>query len=204
MPLAPKILEAKFLLGASSYDGLPKYSEIEVAFVGRSNVGKSTLINTFTGEKNLARVSSTPGRTQEINFFKVKYLDEKRKKGEFCLVDLPGFGYAKIPGTKRHELSELLKQYLTSRENLKLLCLLNDIRREPEADELAVQRYAFEQEIPLIMIATKSDKVPKNDLQKNIKRFAKEYHLEPQDILIGGPNFNGVELLKRILFLIER
>ncbi len=128
----------------------------ELAVVGRSNVGKSSLINHLTQNKKLARVSSTPGKTQLINFFN---LDE-----ELILVDLPGYGFAKVPKTIRDDWSALIQNYLENRNELKLILLLCDARHPPTKDDLLFVQWAKHYQKPLILLFTKTDKLNKNAL----------------------------------------
>jgi GTP-binding protein len=146
------ILDAQFLIGATKPEHFPATTTLpEIAFIGRSNVGKSSLINSIVRRKNLAHVSGTPGKTQQINFFGVNH--------EWMLVDCPGFGYAKVSQTERTAWKSLMHTYLQQREELRFVCHLIDIRHDPsnldlamiEELELAARRY--------VLILTKKDKV---------------------------------------------
>ncbi|MEP7382833.1 MAG: ribosome biogenesis GTP-binding protein YihA/YsxC [Gemmatimonadota bacterium] len=123
----------------------------EVAFIGRSNVGKSSLLNLLVRRKAFARVSRTPGRTQEVNFFQVN--------NDFVLVDLPGYGYAKVSKTKRHSWQPLIEAYLRMTSQLRGIVLLLDIRRDPNGEDLAMLDYLAELEIPTLVVITKVDKL---------------------------------------------
>lgn len=142
--------EITFVAGAQTVKQLPKPNEFpEIAFIGKSNVGKSSLINALTGRKTLARVSHTPGRTQQINFFQVN------KK--FILVDLPGYGYAKVPSHMRNNWEQLILHYLTKRHNLRLINLLIDARRGIKDHDQEIIDFLTNYELPFQIIFTKSD-----------------------------------------------
>jgi GTP-binding protein len=191
------IVGARFVAGASSLASLPETDLPEIAFVGRSNVGKSTLINRITGSKSLARTSSTPGRTQELNFFEAKLRLESSAMN-FHLVDLPGFGYAKFSKKQRQYLSRLTVEYLSEREQLQAVCLLNDCRRTPGDDEIAIRNLAYDFDLHLLVVATKFDKLKQKEQKKCLINLAQAYGLEVPDLVVEG------EKLKRPSKLIER
>ena len=143
-------------------DGLP-----EVAVVGRSNVGKSSLLNRLTGVKKLAFVSKTPGRTQLINFFRVG--------SELYLADLPGYGFAKVPDRVRKNWETLISSYLFGREELKLALLLVDMRRDPMASDLQVRDLLIEAEVPIVVVATKADKLSGNKRTQQMFKLDKAF-----------------------------
>lgn len=142
---------ASFLLSAPSLEDLPKDEGAEAAFIGRSNVGKSSAINTITGINGLARSSKTPGRTQSINLFE---LDNNNR-----LVDLPGYGYAKVPLQLKQRFQEMINSYLESRQCLKGLILLMDIRHPLKDSDQTLIEWTLECEVPLHILLTKSDKL---------------------------------------------
>ena len=144
-------LRAEFLISAARFDQCPDDDEPEVAFVGRSNAGKSSVLNRLAGKHALARVSRTPGRTQLINMFNV--LAGGR------LVDLPGYGYAAAPHAVRERWQEELDRYLNSRANLAGLVLVADVRHPPKPLDLALARWSGEVDLPLLMLLNKSDKL---------------------------------------------
>ncbi len=155
-----KIRSAVFELGAVKpaqwpADGLP-----EVAFIGRSNVGKSSLINKLLGRKSLARVSGTPGKTRETNFYRI---NEK-----FRLVDLPGYGYATVSKTERTRFQKMLETYLTERTVLRRVVQLVDIRHPPSAMDVAVHEWLLALDAPVVVVATKSDKLSKSAVVKSL------------------------------------
>jgi GTP-binding protein len=179
-----RVVSAEFIGGEKVLSKIPPVSIPEIAVIGRSNVGKSTLINRLCNKQKLARVSSTPGRTQAINVFKVVLL--KGQKTEICyaLTDLPGFGFAKFSKDERELLARLCVDYIQNRESLRVICLLNDCRRDPESDELAVQKLAFDSDIRLLVVVTKTDKLKQNELNKRLNKIAALYGLTVDDLLL--------------------
>ena len=163
------IKNAKFIISSTDYKKCPQPTLPEYAFIGRSNVGKSSLINSIVNQKNLAKVSSKPGKTQLINHFLIN--------DKWYLVDLPGFGYAKISKTKRQEFQKMIRNYLSYRENLMCLFVLIDLRLKPQIIDQNFMQWLAIAKIPFKIVFTKSDKVNKNSVTKNIKKY-KEYMLE--------------------------
>ena len=158
-----KVNEAKFITSAVRREQYP-YPELpEVAFSGRSNVGKSSMINCLLSRHRLARTSSTPGHTRLINF----YLVNRR----WYFVDLPGYGYAKVPVEVRRSWKRIVEEYLESRKQLKLVVIIIDLRRGLEEDELNFLLWLKEQEIPALVVATKADKVKKSQRPKAISKI---------------------------------
>ncbi|MBN8550527.1 MAG: ribosome biogenesis GTP-binding protein YsxC, partial [Deltaproteobacteria bacterium] len=146
---------AAFVAGAVDLSGLPESSAPEVAFIGRSNVGKSTLLNRLAQQDKLARTSATPGRTQQLNIFALRVINPADKsKYDLHLIDLPGFGYAKFSKEMRESLSGLTVEYISSRPQLQVVCLLADCRRDPAEDELAVRDLALRSGRSLPVIVT--------------------------------------------------
>lgn len=141
---------------------LPAASLPEIAFSGRSNVGKSSLINRLLNRKGLARTSATPGKTATINFYR---LDTLR------LVDLPGYGYAKVSDSERRRWSELIEGYFDDDRDLRLVIQLWDIRHDPSKDDYQMLEYMLEREIPFILVLTKSDKLNKSERAKRLRAF---------------------------------
>ena len=151
--------------------GLP-----EIAFAGRSNVGKSSLLNLLTGRKALARVSGSPGKTRTINFYKVN--------DAFRIVDLPGYGYAKISKSVSENWGEMMESYLSNREGLKKVIQLVDVRHAPSAQDVQMYEYLKYYGLDGIVVATKADKVSRNELQKCISVIRKTLGLSPEDKVI--------------------
>jgi GTP-binding protein len=160
------IKTAEFITSNTDYKKCPDPDLPEYAFIGRSNVGKSSLINTLTNYKKLAKVSTTPGKTQLINHFLINK--------NWYLVDLPGYGYAKTSKKDRNIWSGFLKEYLNKRQNLICIFVLIDCRHKPQkADQEFMYNLAINN-LPFAIVFTKSDKVPANQLKNNIKEYFKE------------------------------
>lgn len=157
-------------------DTYPDENLMEIAFAGRSNVGKSSFINSMLGRKNLARTSSSPGKTRTINFYNI---DEKLR-----LVDLPGYGYAKVSKEEKSSWAKIINEYLESRENLKEVFLLVDIRHDPTKQDIEMFRFIKEAGFVGIVIATKSDKISKSKAITQIKNIAKVLKIENTDYII--------------------
>ena len=158
-----KIQSATFELGAVSLDGCPESKLPEFAFIGRSNVGKSSLLNLLTRKSALARVSGQPGRTREINFFTINKA--------WSLVDLPGYGYAKASRADRDRFHELVSDYLRERSNLCCAFVLIDARHSPQKIDQEFVRWLVDSSIPFALAFTKADKVKPNVVKKNIALF---------------------------------
>lgn len=160
-----KINSAEFIKSIFDLRALPNSVLSEFVFVGRSNVGKSSLINTICNKKKLAKIGSVPGKTRQLNYF---LINEK-----FYLVDLPGYGYAKVPEQIRAGWRKLVEDYISERQNVKLVFVLIDSRHEPTyLDELMVSWLEY-YEIPFVIVLTKSDKISSNKMQKQIYRSSK-------------------------------
>ncbi len=153
-----KVNKAEFMLSAYSYQDYPRHSLPEIAFSGKSNVGKSSLINTLVNRKNLAIISSRPGRTQSINFYNI---DDR-----FSFVDLPGYGFARVPDEVQEEWRELVNDYLYERSNLKAIIQIVDARHKPSSDDQMMVDWLKSVGLPFIVVATKVDKISKNKRNK--------------------------------------
>lgn len=161
-----KIHKAEFIMGTSNPATFPELDLPEIAFVGRSNVGKSSLINSLVHRKNLAKISSTPGKTSEINFFNVE--------DTWTLVDMPGFGFTKKGVKKRKEWYNLNFAYLEKRENLKLICILIDSRHDPMDTDLSLIEYFENNNVNYLIVLTKCDKIkakPIKDRYEQLKNL---------------------------------
>lgn len=161
-----KIKQAKFLGSFPRIDLCPASPLPEFAFIGRSNVGKSSLINMLCGRKTLAKTSSTPGKTQAINIFRIN--------DDWQLADLPGYGFAKLSKTQREQFEHMIKNYLKSRENLFCAFSLIDIRISPQKIDLDMINWMGENGIPFYVVFTKMDKMKKAQLEENVENFKNE------------------------------
>jgi GTP-binding protein len=157
-----KITSAEFIKSAFEEEHWPHDERPEIAFLGRSNVGKSSLINSLLGVKGLARTSSTPGRTQSLNFFLIN--------NRFRFVDLPGYGYARVPKAIRASWGDMATNYLAKRSQLMLSIQIVDSRHEPTTLDLQLNEWLAAHAKPRIVVATKSDKLSNNELRKNFER----------------------------------
>jgi len=160
------ISSAEFLISNTTYKKCPVDNKPEFAFIGRSNVGKSSLINMLTGKKKLAKTSSTPGKTQLINHFTIN--------NEWYLVDLPGYGYAKAPKKSRTKWEQFISEYLLHRASLLSTFVLIDSRLEPQKIDLEFMNWCGEKGIPFSIVFTKTDKLSRSVLEKNLTAYKKE------------------------------
>ncbi|MBU3874799.1 ribosome biogenesis GTP-binding protein YihA/YsxC [Faecalicatena sp. AGMB00832] len=150
---------------------LPENDKPEIAFAGKSNVGKSSLINALMNRKSYARISATPGKTQTINFYNINE--------ELYLVDLPGYGYAKVSEKEKAQWGKLIERYLHGSSQLRAVFLLIDIRHEPSANDRMMYRWIVDQGFPPIIIATKLDKLKRSQIQKHVKMVREGLDLVP-------------------------
>jgi GTP-binding protein len=165
-----KITTAEFVSSHADVRKCPPPDKPEFAFIGRSNVGKSSLINMLTNSKKLAKTSVTPGKTQTINHFLIN--------NSWYLVDLPGYGYAKASKAKRAGIGTMIEEYVLRRENLACLFILIDARLEPQTNDLDFIQFAGSKEVPIALVFTKIDKLKQNILQKNLKHYQKTLLLQ--------------------------
>jgi len=192
------IRNVEFLGGMAERHGWrPESSLPEVAFAGRSNVGKSSLLNSLVRRKSFARVSRTPGRTREINFFRIN--------NGFVLVDLPGYGYARVSKEKKSEWKPLIESYLKRTTQLRGIVLLLDIRREPSDDDLAMLDFLAETEVPTIVALTKKDKLTKAAALERAAKISRSLALGSEQVIpFSAQTGEGrVELLEAITELVE-
>ena len=184
-----RIKQAEFIISNTDIKKCPKADMPEYAFIGRSNVGKSSLINMLTERKSLAKVSGKPGKTQLINHFLINKL--------WYLVDLPGYGYAGVSKTQRHEFAQFIKKYLLKRENLMCLFVLLDSRLKPQAIDLEFMQWLGENSIPFVICFTKQDKLSKKESAENLIHYKKEllksWEELPQIFLSSATKKNGKE-----------
>lgn len=165
-----KSLELETVCGITST--LPRHDKIEMAFWGRSNVGKSSLLNTLWNRKSMARISAQPGKTQTINYYNVN---------DVCyMVDLPGYGYAKVSREVAAKWMNMIEKYLSTSNALRVVFLLVDIRHEPSKKDVEVYRMLYQKGFNPLIIATKADKISKNVKNKNIAQIRKTLHASPE------------------------
>ena len=170
------IKKAEYVCSCAWQSQWPQDDLPEVLLAGRSNVGKSSFINAITNVKGLAKVSSKPGKTRTLNFFNIN--DELR------IVDVPGYGYAQVSEKQQQQFGEMFETYVQNRKNFKGMVLLVDYRHPPKDDDITMYDYAKYYDIPVIVIATKEDKLKRNDLKKNENRIIRDLDLDPNDPLI--------------------
>ena len=175
---------ASLLISAVKESQYPKTKMPEVAFAGRSNVGKSSFINKILNRKNLARTSGKPGKTATINFYNID--------NTLMLVDLPGYGYAEVPKSEKEKWAEMINHYLYTRENLMTTFLVVDSRHKPSADDLKMYEFLKDNQGCVIVIATKVDKVKKSELEKNLELIKTSLSLDEDDVLIPFSAEKGV------------
>ena len=182
-----KIKSVSFVVSNTDHKKCPEDGRPEFAFIGRSNVGKSSLINLLTGHKKLAKISSTPGKTQLINHFVIN--------DDWYLVDLPGYGYAKASKSARSTWEKFIADYLVKRTTLMNIFILLDSRLEPQKIDMEFINWCGEKQLPFVLIFTKIDKLSSSALQKNMLKFKKEMlkkalRLDKQKSLIYGEKGN--------------
>ena len=198
------IIRSKYVASAVRADQYPPTRMIEVAFIGRSNVGKSSLINSLCRRNGLARVSATPGKTQTINFYELEAkrtdegLDERAK---FYLVDLPGYGFAKTNRNNKEQWSGFISKYLSGSDNLGLVCQLIDIRHKPMESDLECFQWLKDCGLRVQIVLTKSDKLSKNAAMSQKALFKREMGLSEDDIITytSSQHTNRGELINRIM-----
>ena len=178
------ITQGSYVASAVNKEQYPQNDLPEIVFMGRSNVGKSSLINSLTRVNNLARVSSQPGKTQTINFFEVGVkIAEADERKAFYLVDLPGYGYAKTGKERRKIWSKFIEEYLLNSVRLQFVCQLIDIRHEPMASDVEMFQWLIKNNIPVLVIATKADKIGKNARNKNIAAIKRKLEIQEIPVL---------------------
>ncbi|WBX78995.1 ribosome biogenesis GTP-binding protein YihA/YsxC [Virgibacillus salarius] len=171
-----KVINAEIVISAVSEKQYPNDHLPEIALAGRSNVGKSSFINKLINRKNLARTSSKPGKTQTLNFYKIN--------NGFYFVDVPSYGYAKVSKKEREKWGKMMEEYFEKRSSLKAVLLITDVRHEPTKDDIQMYDYLKHYKLPVIVIATKLDKVPKSKRVKHIKRTKSVLQMESDDVLL--------------------
>ncbi len=188
-----KVTKAELTAVAVRENQYPAEDMPEIAFAGRSNVGKSSLFNTLVNRRNFARVSGSPGKTRTINFFEIN--------GEFRIVDLPGYGYAKVSKSQSREWGPMMENYLENRQNLLKVVQLVDVRHAPSAQDVQMYEYLRYHGLDGIVVATKADKVSRNELNKNISVIKKTLKLGADDVVVPVSSLKktGVEALLDVI-----
>lgn len=171
-----KILDVKLTISAVRQSQFPEDNKDEFLLVGRSNVGKSSFINTLINRKNFARTSSKPGKTQTLNFYLINDF--------FYLVDAPGYGFAKVNKQLKNKFGLIMESYLENRENLKMVFMLIDFRHKPTEDDVLMYNYLKHYNIPVTLVCTKVDKVSKNSHQKQINQITKTLNITKEDLVL--------------------
>ena len=183
--------KAEFQASYGLSSQLPQTEHLEFVFAGRSNVGKSSLINKLFNRKNLARVSAVPGKTATINFYRVE---------DICFVDLPGYGFAKVAKREKHRWSELIEGYFQADRNVGLVLLLVDMRHPPTALDLDMMDYLMATEYPFVIVLTKSDKLSRRQQEERLRNLQQELPCENVTVLpVSSQTGEGIDALKSIL-----
>lgn len=169
--------EIELLISAVKPEQYPETGLSEVGLSGRSNVGKSTFINSMIGRKNMARTSQQPGKTQTLNFYNID--------NQLVFVDVPGYGYAKVSKKQREAFGKMIEKYISQREELKLVIQLVDLRHNPTEDDILMYNYLKYYEIPTFVVATKEDKIAKSKVQKHLANIQQKLEMEPEDEIIS-------------------
>jgi len=179
-----KITDATITISAVSPSQYPNDRLPEIALAGRSNVGKSSFINRMIDRKGLARTSSKPGKTQTINFYKIN--------DAFYFVDVPGYGYAKVSKREQRTWGPMMQKYFETRDELQVVVLITDLRHKPTRDDLQMYEYLKYLQLPVIIVATKYDKVKKSDRTKFLKRTIETLQPHPSDPIVPFSAVSGV------------
>lgn len=184
--------KAEFTAAYGKFSQIPPPERMEIAFAGHSNVGKSTLINKLFNRKNLARVSSVPGKTATINFYGLANL---------YFVDLPGYGYAKVSKSEKERWSGLIEGYLNSDRDLRLVFMLVDMRHKPTAGDMQMINYLIDTETPFVLVLTKADKLKKTERMKRLEAFSEEipFFGDMHVVPFSSVTFEGVDELRQIV-----
>ena len=188
---------SEYLLSAAWKSQWPDESLPEICLAGRSNVGKSSFINAMCNRKSLARVSSTPGKTRTLNFYNIN--------NELRFVDVPGYGYAKVNDKVSLQFGEMMETYISERKNLKAMILIVDLRHSPSADDVSMYEFVKYYDLPVILVATKEDKVKRSEIKKNENKIKEKLNFREDDIFIRFSSLKKLnvervweEILKKI------
>ena len=194
-----EIIAANYLISSPSVDLCPKPDRPEYAFIGRSNVGKSSVINMICNKKELAKISSSPGKTQMINHFSITSSNKK----EWYLVDLPGYGFAKVSQAQRKSWQKMIEQYILSRKNLVTLFALIDSRHEPQQADIKFINQLGEWQVPFALVFTKADKVTQRETAAHVKQFLeimrKDWEFLPPHFVTSAVKHLGAKQLRKYI-----
>lgn len=170
------INQAEFIISAVQPHQYPEDALPEIALAGRSNVGKSSLINKMIQRKNLARTSSQPGKTQQLNYYRINE--------RIYFVDFPGYGYAKVSKVQRQQWGDMIERYIREREPLKMLLLIIDVRHPPSKDDCLMYNWLKHYDIPVCLVVTKADKIPRSKWDKHVKIIKTALEADPRDPVV--------------------
>ena len=185
--------DAKFIISLPRYGDFPERGLPQLAVCGRSNVGKSSLINSLCGRRGLAKTSSTPGKTRLINVFLID--------NAFHLIDLPGYGYAKVSKREQESWGQIMSAYFSQAEALKLALHLVDIRHEPSQQDLEMNAFLYQTGIPFQVVATKADKISRGQYQRHLAPIARALAVQPWDIIpYSSQNAQGRDALAQAIY----
>ncbi|WP_211746331.1 ribosome biogenesis GTP-binding protein YihA/YsxC [Paenibacillus sp. Marseille-Q4541] len=179
-----KVTKSEFIISAVSPSQYPEDALPEIALAGRSNVGKSSLINRMINRKNLARTSSTPGKTQQLNYYRIN--------DQLYFVDFPGYGYAKVSKTQRALFGQMMEKYLLERQELKLVMQMIDMRHAPTKDDIMMYDWLKHHGLPVCVVTTKMDKIPKTRRAKHAKIIKDALQLHPDDSFVSFSSEEGI------------
>ncbi|SFE23685.1 GTP-binding protein [Paenibacillus catalpae] len=179
-----KITQSEFIISAVRPSQYPVDALPEIALAGRSNVGKSSLINKLILRKNLARTSSQPGKTQQLNYYRVNDM--------VYFVDFPGYGYAKVSKTQRELFGQMIETYIRDRKELKLQLLVIDMRHAPSKDDVLMYHWLKHYNVPTCIVCTKADKIPKSKWDKHVKVIKETLEADPRDSLVMFSSETGL------------
>ncbi|AET70621.1 ribosome biogenesis GTP-binding protein YsxC/EngB [Desulfosporosinus orientis DSM 765] len=178
------VKKAEYTASAVKYEQYPTDGLPEIAMAGRSNVGKSSLINSFLGRRNLARTGNTPGKTQTLNFYRVN--------DAWFLVDLPGYGYAKVAKTVNAQWGPMMENYLKKREQLRAVIQIVDIRHAPSVEDREMHEWLRVKQVPTMVVATKADKIARGQWLKHLKVIAKDLEIPDVSLILPFSSQSGV------------
>lgn len=178
-----KVTKAEFIISAASREQYPKTQLPEIALAGRSNVGKSSFINRMIGRKSLVRTSAKPGKTRTLNFYNIN--------DRAMFVDVPGYGYAKVSKKEREKWGRMMEEYFEEREVLQVVVLITDLRHKPTHDDCQMYEYVKYLGYPVIVIATKLDKLPKSKHHKQLQQVKQTLNLAEEDVIIPFSAITG-------------